>query len=113
MPTLTAVTFQGFTPSDALRSAVQSHARHLDRTTGDIGSCLVTVKSSPLRRRKRFQVDIRISTHGSQVEYVRGLSRENPHDALTQAFDALEHRLEKQAAQPKPPRSYTPVYPVL
>jgi len=110
---VTAVTFQGFTPSDALRHAVQRHACHLDRVNGDVGSCLINFKSHSLRRKKRFKVDIRVSAQGREVPHVHGLDKDDPYDALMQAFDALTQRLENNAARQAAPRSYIPLYPVL
>lgn len=120
MSIMTAVTFDGLTPSEPLRTAATQHAHRLERFANDISTCLVAFRSDAKRRHRPDHLHIRVcvAMHGRQIESSLaqdlGADESDTYVLLARAFDAVIRRVEdhvrlrRSAAKP-----LTPIYPAL
>lgn len=100
MPMPIYTTFQGLPSSPALETAIERHARRLERFAPRLTGCNVTVRRSEDRHNKgnRYQVRVSVTLPGGSLEASRNAepdhSHEDPYVAVRDAFDALRSQLE-------------------
>ena len=94
------VTFQGMSPSPALRTDIEQHAERLQRFAPRLLSCTATVRRSEDRHHKgnRYVIHARVALPGGEFEAGRTTepdhSHEDPYVAVRDTFDALRRQLE-------------------
>ncbi len=94
------ISFQGMNRSDAIEAAVREKAHHLERFSGDIMACRVTVdllqKSSHQGRPLGVRIDLTIP--GREL-VVNRVENEDLRVALRDAFDDIKRQLEEAVRQ--------------
>lgn len=94
------ITFRDFEPTDSVRFAVQSHIERLEQLNARIISCdiVVSLPHKHLHKKSVYHVDIRMHVPGEDIIITREPEKESTHHdvfvAISDAFDALERRLE-------------------
>lgn len=86
--------------SEALRTHILDHARHLERFAGDILACDVVVEKAERHHHQgdRFNAHVRIAMRGRKIDAghtpAADHRHEDPYIAVTDAFNALRRRVE-------------------
>lgn len=97
------VTFSNMTPSDALRSRIETLVARLDRFHERIMSCRVVVRAPNHRRRagKFYHVRIDLTLPGREIAINRDPPQDHSHEdvyvAVRDAFNALVRQMEDAA----------------
>ncbi len=96
----TTVSFQGMTPSPALREDIQRRADQLVRFASRLQTCEVSVRRDANRHRQgnHYRVRVLLAMPGRTLE-AGGIAssdprHEDPYTAAHDAFDALRRQLE-------------------
>lgn len=90
------LTYRGFPPSEALSDKIREHADWLDETFDGIVACKVVVEQPHRHQQqgKKFHVNVVLEVPGREIAVTRtGLDRENPYQAVNDAFRAARGRL--------------------
>ena len=94
------ILFHGMERSDAVESAAQRKAQHLERFCGDIMSCRVVVDLLQKHRNqgRPFGVRIDLTLPGREL-VVNRVEHEDVYVALRDAFDDMKRQLEEAVRQ--------------
>ena len=90
------ITFLGIEPSDAVEAKIRQRAAELDQFSPLLQRCEVWVDAPHGHHRKGwlYNVRIRATVSGEELDVDRQPNEEDVHVAVRDAFDALRRRVE-------------------
>jgi ribosome-associated translation inhibitor RaiA len=101
METPVQITFRHMQASPALEAEIRRRAAGLERRTGGMTECRVTVEAPAAHHRKGGHFHVRVDLHHARGALITSGTRdeahahEDPYDAVRDAFLALKRRLRE------------------